>query len=63
MHFLNKFKTEDSEYFNNFLDTENLKICKTANLRKKKVKLILDLQVSSAIIHKNNLKKQAWCLK
>lgn len=35
MHFLNKFKTEDSEYFNNFLDTENLKICKTANLRKK----------------------------
>lgn len=62
MHFLNKFKTEDSEYFNNFLDTENLKICKTANLREKS-QLILDLQVSSAIIHKNNLKKQAWCLK
>lgn len=54
MHFLNKFKTEDNEYFNNFLDTENLK---------KKVKLILDLQVSSDIIHKNNLKKQVWCLK
>lgn len=60
MHFLNKFKTEDSEYFNNFLDTDNMQNCKPT---KKKVKLILDLQISSAIIHKNNLKKQAWCLK